>query len=172
MTSDPPETPDFATLYDRHFSQVYNYARWRLGDPAATDDVVSRVFERALAAFDRFDPAKGPVEAWLIGIARNAVMDHFRARRWTSWLPFDLFGDRPGPDPEAGAALAEDETRRELLSALKALDARERDLLALKFGAEMTNRAIAAQLGMTESNVGVIVHRAVEKLRAAMGEKR
>jgi len=159
---------EFAVLYDRHFTKVYNYVSYRLGDPAAADDVVSRVFERALDRLETFDPASGPAEAWLFGIARNAVADHFRARRWLSWLPVDLFGERAAPDVKHEEALVQDESRRELRLALERLSARERELLALKYGAEMTNREIAAQLGIGESNVGVIVHRAVEKLREAM----
>lgn len=159
---------DFAVLYDRHFTKVYNYVSYRVGDPAAADDVVSRVFERALDRLETFDAAAGPVEAWLIGIARNAVADHFRARRWLSRLPIDVVAERPGRDVKNEDALVQDESRRELRRALERLPARERELLALKFGAEMTNRDIAGQLGMGESNVGVILHRAVLKLRESM----
>jgi len=159
---------DFAVLYDRSFSKVYNYVSYRLGDAAAADDVVSRVFERALDRLATYDAASGPVEAWLFGIARNAVADHFRARRWLSWLPLDVFHERPGRDVAHESALVEDESRRELRRALERLSPRERELLALKYGAEMTNRDIAAQLGVGESNVGVIVHRAVGKLREAL----
>ena len=168
MTDNPEGTQDFAGLYDRNFAKVYNYVSYRVGDAAAADDVASRVFERALDRLETYDPASGPVEAWLFGIARNAVADHFRAKRWLSWLPLEAFGERPGREPKNEDVLVEDESRRELRRALERLPARERELLALKFGAGMTNRAIAGQLGMGESNVGVILHRAVLKLRTAL----
>jgi RNA polymerase sigma-70 factor (ECF subfamily) len=159
---------EFAALYDRHFTKVYNYVSYRVGDPAAADDVVSRVFERALDRVDTYRSDGGPVEAWLFGIARNAVADHFRSRRWFSRLPLDVFAEKPGRDAKHEDALVQDESRGELRRALERLSPRERELLALKYGAEMTNRDIAKQLGLGESNVGVIVHRAVEKLRAAL----
>jgi RNA polymerase sigma factor (sigma-70 family) len=171
MTDIPAGDPDFAGLYDSHFAKVYNYVSYRVGDPAAADDVTSRVFERALDRLETFDPRSGPVEAWLFGIARNAVFDHFRAKRWLSWLPLDALSERPGRDPKNEDVLVQDESRRELRRALDGLSERERELLALKFGADMTNRAIAAHLEMGESNVGVILHRAVLKLRTALKEK-
>ena len=171
MTDTPAGDQDFAGLYDRNFAKVYNYVSYRVGDAAAADDVASRVFERALDRLETFDPRSGPVEAWLFGIARNAVVDHFRAKRWLSWLPLDAFFERPGRDPKTEDALVEDESRGELRRALGLLSARERELLALKFGAGMTNREIAGQLEMGESNVGVILHRSVLKLRTALKEK-
>ena len=161
--------PDFGELYDRSFAKVYNYAVYRLGDPAAADDVASRVFERALDRLDSFDPSRGPADAWLFGIARNAVNDHFRERRWLSWLPFDLIEGRTGERDAGEGALIKDEEQRALLAALGSLDARQRELLALKFGGKMTNRDIAAQTGLSESHVGVLVFRAVKKLQGILG---
>jgi len=168
MTENPEGRPDFAALYDRNFAKVYNYVRCRVGDAAAADDVVSRAFERALDRLDSFDSRAGTPEAWLFAIARNAVVDHFRARRWLSWLPLELLAERPGRDERGEDLLAADESRRGLLRALERLGARERDIVALKFGAGMTNREIAALSGLGESNIGVILHRAVKKLHAAL----
>lgn len=168
MTDIPAGGPDFVGLYDGHFAKVYNYVSYRVGDAAAADDVTSRVFERALDRLETYDRAAGPVEAWLFGIARNAVADHFRARRWLSWLPDGLLEERPAREPRHEDVLARDESLEELRRALERLAPRERELLALKFGAQMTNRDIAAHLGLGESNVGVILHRALAKLKAAL----
>lgn len=164
MTAEPTERPDFAAIYDRFFARVYNYVRYRVAGPQAADDITSRVFEKALGGFESFDPKRAPLEAWLFAIARNAVSDHFRSRKLRGWLPLDLFSDRPDPAPGSEELLAADEARRGVLEALQELDEREREIIALKFGAEMTNRAIAAQSGLGESNVAVILHRAVKKL--------
>lgn len=158
---------DFADIYDRYFTRVYNYVRYRVGDAAAADDVVSRVFEKALDRLDRFDPARGAVDAWLFAVARNAVVDHFRERRPGPSLDSALSLPDGEPRPEDG--LVRDESARGLLAALRLLDDRQRELLALKFGARMTNRAIAAQTGLTESHVGVLVHRALKILQSALG---
>ena len=171
MTDASNGNQDFSDLYDRNFAKVYNYVSYRLGDAAAADDVTSRIFEKALARLETFDPMSGPIEAWLFGIARNAVYDHFRAKRWLSWLPLDAFAERPSLDPKNEDVLIEDESRQNVRRALERLSARERELLALKFGADMNNREIAEQMELAESNIGVILHRAVLKLRSTLKEK-
>jgi RNA polymerase sigma-70 factor (ECF subfamily) len=95
-------------------------------------------------------------------IARRVAIDHLRARR--SHLPLEAAMDvSSGPTPEALAERRSDSAR--LAARLAELPERERDLVALKYGAEMTNRAIARLMGMTETNVGTLLHRTVIKLR-------
>lgn len=155
----------FADVYERCFAMVYNYLFYRVPDRVQADELVSLVFERALERFERFDPARGRVEAWLLGIARNAVVDHFRARRWEA---LDELPERAGGDGRGDERLLRDESLRELARALAGLDERERELLALKFAAGMTNRAIAEETGLGESHVGVLVFRALRKLEAEL----
>jgi len=152
---------DFAGIYDRCFPKVYNYVRCRVKSPEAADDITAKVFEKALKNLGDYDAARAPCEAWIFGIARNSVGDWFRdeARRRETSL-------EEAPEP---AELSSPETGREnlrLLEAVSGLDERSRDILALKFYSEMTNREIAALTGLGESNVAVIIFRAVKKLQA------
>jgi RNA polymerase sigma factor (sigma-70 family) len=164
-----PGPEDFGKVYDRYFARVYNYVRYRVREPDAADDVTARVFERVLDKFSSFRPERGPFETWLFSIVRNAVTDHFRLRALRSWLSLDDIRERPSGERPVDAALAADETRRELLDAVAGLGERERDIIGLKFGGGMTNRAIADLTGLGESNVGVILYRAVQKLQARLG---
>ena len=107
----------------------------------------------------------------MLGIARNVVRDHLRARRRWGWLPLDWLGNRPAPGPTPEQAAIQNEQQQRLLGALRALSERERDVLGLKFAGGLTNRAIAQLTGLGESHVGVIVYRAVGKLRARLGEE-
>jgi len=170
MPDDRAPTPDFGRIYDENFAKVYNYVRYRVGDAAAADDVVARVFEKALARLSGFDPRRGPAAAWLFAIARSAVIDHFRAKAWFSWLPLDAFHGRPDPAPGSEELLSKDEERRALLESMAVLDEREREILALRFGGGMTNREIAAALELSDANVGVIIHRALKKMKGSLGE--
>ena len=77
----------------------------------------------------------------------------------------------PDGEPRIEAGLEREESSRGLLLALRGLDDRQRELLALKFGARLTNRAIAVQTGLTESHVGVLVHRALKTLQSVLGKK-
>lgn len=154
----------FAALYDQYFARVYNYLRYRCGDPALADDLTAQLFERLLDKLERFDPQRGAFEAWLFTLARNLLTDHFRSQRF-SWLPWESLQRLPAAEasPERQAIAAE--TNAALYRAVSRLDPRAREAISLKFGARLTNREIAGILKTSESNVGVILYRALAELR-------
>ncbi len=96
-------------------------------------------------------------------IARNVAIDHLRARQ--RYEPLEVAAVVPSPDqtPEQQAVHLSEAQR--LAALLATLEPRQRELIAMKYGADMTNRAIAHATGLSESNVGTILHRAVETLR-------
>lgn len=155
----------FADIYDHYFPDVYKYILYRVRDPQTADDLTSQTFERALRDLRGYDAQRGLFGAWLFGITRNVVNGHFRRQKRVSWLPLDLLRFHPShePGPEEFTAVSETTTR--LLNALSRLDERERDLIALKFAAGLNNRQIAELTGLSQSNVGVILYRAIERLR-------
>lgn len=161
----------FAELYDKYFSKIYNYVRYhvRLADEA--DDVTGRIFEAALNGFGSFDPARGPEQAWLFGIARNAVADWARRRARRGEVPLDEVPEREGRDPRPEAVMERKEEKARLLDAVAGLDERSRDIIALKFSSGMNNREIARLTGMGESNVGIIIYRAIKKMQSSLEGK-
>jgi RNA polymerase sigma factor (sigma-70 family) len=158
----------FAVIYDYYFGPVYTYVRYRLPDPVQADDVTAQVFERVLATLTLYEPERGAFAVWLFTIARNTVTDHLRKLRRRCWLSFDQLHDYAcnGAQPEETVIQREEQQR--LLAALAQLPDRERDLLALKFAGQLTNRRIATLTGLSESNVGVILFRALRRLRAEL----
>ena len=162
------EPAAFAAIYDQYFPRIYNYVRYRVRDAATADDITAGIFEAVLVKLHSYRPERAPFAVWLFAVARNAVNDHLRAvkRRRLLWLD-DLAEPADGTPPPEQLAM-QDETRSELLAALARLDERERDLLALKFAAGMTNRHIAELTGLGESHVGVIVYRSIRRLRREM----
>jgi RNA polymerase sigma factor (sigma-70 family) len=162
------EPAAFVAIYDHYFPRVYNYVRYRVREADAADDITSEIFERAWSNMGRYRPERAPLAVWLFAIARNAVNDHLRAEWRRRWLPFEAMRDHPGNDPQPEEIAARNETRTRLLSAVARLTQRERDILGLKFGAGLTNRNIGELAGLSESNVGVILYRAVRRLRAEL----
>ena len=161
--------PDaFGPLYDHYFPPVYNYIRYRVQDSHLTDDLTAQTFERALVNLRRYRPERAPLGPWLFGIARHVVNDHFRAQQRRRWLPWDALRGRSDGRPQPDEQAVRQEAQDALLAALGQLKARERDLIALKFAAGLTNRRIAELTRLSESNVGVILYRAVGKLRAIL----
>jgi RNA polymerase sigma-70 factor (ECF subfamily) len=154
--------PDWDAVYADQLPRVYNFFRYRFGAGADAEDLTARTFEKAWRARDRYRRDLGAFSTWLLSIARNVAADHLRTRR-----PFVALDEASSVastrTPEDDAVRNSDGDR--LAALLPLLPERERELLAMKYGAGMTNRAIATATGLSESNVGTIVHRAVHTLR-------
>ena len=165
-TAEAPSAGELAfdQLYRSSRDDVYAYAAGLLRDTAAAEDVTATAFERAYRKRSRFDPDRGNPRAWLFGIARNAALDELRRRGRQVELAADPVDAASLADPHPAER---SELRLVLASALAKLEARERELVALKFFAGLSNGEIAQVLGITESNAGTKLHRVVNKLREA-----
>jgi RNA polymerase sigma-70 factor (ECF subfamily) len=136
--------------------RVYAYAAYRLGDGPDAEDATSDAFERALRYRESYDRDKGEPAAWLIGIARRCV-DQILADRVPVADP---------PDVEAPIDLEEETVNRlELGRALSALTEQDRELVALRYGADLSARQIAELLEARTNTIEVALHRALERLR-------
>jgi RNA polymerase sigma-70 factor, ECF subfamily len=153
---------DWDALYADHAPRVYNYFRFRMEIEADVADLTSRTFEKAWRSRSRYRRDLAGFATWLFTIAKNVRLDYLQGQR--SHLPIDT-----ALDVAAEGTLEEDAERRSNLSRLalltQSLSDRERELIALKYGAELTNRLIARLTGLSESNVGSILHRVVGSLR-------
>jgi RNA polymerase sigma-70 factor (ECF subfamily) len=158
----PAET--FEDLYRRTLPRVYAYAASLLRDRSAAEEVTAQAFERAYRRRASFRPGRGPVEAWLFGIARNAALDELRRRKRRAALEAEPEDVGLAPSDEQADLLLRREAVR---AALASLEPRERDLVALKFAGGLSNAEIARVLGISESNVGTRLHRTIERLRKA-----
>jgi RNA polymerase sigma factor (sigma-70 family) len=158
---------DFEHLYRASRDDVYAYVAGLLRDRAAAEEVTAVAFERAYRKRRRFDPSRGNGRAWLFGIARNAALDELRRRGRQA----ELATEQADAGDPTGTALADrSDLRLVLLSALEGLPGHERELIALKFFAGLSNAEIARVLGISESNAGTKLHRVVYKLREACDE--
>jgi RNA polymerase sigma-70 factor, ECF subfamily len=164
----PAREEDWDALYAEQLPRVYNFFRYRVGDGPVAEDLASLTFEKAWRARHRYRRDLAGFGTWLFAIARNVAYDHYRARRVHAPLE-EAAGIPGGSTPEELAERRSDFER--LTRLLAALPDRERELVALKYGAAMTNRAIAKATGLSESNVGTILHRTVGQLRAEWTER-
>ena len=158
---------DFDALYRAARDDVFAYVATLLGDRSAAEDVTASAFERAYRRQRTYKSARGSERAWLFGIARNAALDELRRRKRSAALtadPEDV--EAAAPDDAADAALR----RAVVRTALAGLPPRERELIALKFHAGLDNAELADVLGVSVSNAGTLLHRAVTKLRKALDE--
>src|SRR5579875_3880231 len=159
----------FELLYRSSRDDLFAYVCTLLGDRAAAEDVTALAFERAYRRRRTFDRRRGEERAWLFGIARNAALDELRRRRRVATLSTDP-PDEQLAGPEAGAEVAL--RRTAVRPALAGLTARERELVALKFGAGLSNGEIASVLGRSETGVSTFLYRTMNKLREACDAER
>jgi len=139
--------------------RVYAYAAYRLGAGADAEDVTSDTLERALRYRGSFDPRKGQPATWLLGIARRCVDEHLARRQ--------VVASEGQEEASAGDLEAESVARVDLARALARLEPRDQELLALRYGADLTARQIGELLGLQTNAAEVALHRALERLRAA-----
>jgi len=159
--------PDLGVLYADHAAAVWRYARARVPTDADADDVTSDVFGRALRSTHTYAPGKGTPRAWLLGVARHAAADWWRRTR-----PEDLHAEPPdaGTDDDPAASVLRADGADDLRRMLAVLSEREREVIGLRFGAELTSAEIGAALGVSPTAARMLLHRAVTKLRGVLDD--
>lgn len=155
---------DWEAIYGVQMPRIFNFFRYRLGDEEVAKDLTSTTFTKAWRARDQYRMDLGAFEAWLFTIARNVANDFLRKSQRRKEVPLDaIWGLSSERTVEQEAQQRREFARLQAL--VKTLPVREQEIIALKYGAGMTNRAIAKALNMSESNIGTILHRTVTKLR-------
>jgi RNA polymerase sigma-70 factor (ECF subfamily) len=158
-----PRELDWNSVYKDQLPRLYNYFRFRIGRDADVEDLTARTFEKAWKARDRYRRDLSGFSTWLFSIAQNVAIDYLRASR--KHLPLEAASDvATSSTPEDDVAKRSDIQRLAKLTAH--LSDRAQELIALKYGAALSNRMIARITGLSESNVGTVLQRTVEKLRS------
>jgi RNA polymerase sigma-70 factor (ECF subfamily) len=142
---------------------VYSYVAYRLGDGPEAEDVTSDVFERALRYRSSYDKSRGRPLPWLLGIARRCVDDALIRRPAAADVEA---ADQPSAEDLEGEAVR----RLAIGAAVARLDERARELIALRYGADLSARQIGEVLGMKTNAVEVALHRTLVRIRAELEE--
>jgi RNA polymerase sigma factor (sigma-70 family) len=153
-----------AELYEEHVWGVYGFFGYRVGSRADAEDLTQLTFERAVRSWNRFDPDRASARTWLMSIAGNLLIDHYRRDRAGTQEPIENhLSRRELITEDAGVGLSP-----EIVLALEKLEERERELIALRFGGDLTGPEIADFTGLTLANVQQILSRALRKLRGEL----
>jgi RNA polymerase sigma-70 factor, ECF subfamily len=155
------EDINWDSVVDNELPRLYNYFRYRLGDESVAEELTSTVLEKAWTKRHRYRKDRAAFSTWLFAIAQNEVIVYLRKRRKT--LPISAAEEVTSETTESIAEQAQD--LGQLSRLLTNLPAREREIISLKFGADLNNREIAVIKGLSESNVGTILNRVLQKLR-------
>jgi RNA polymerase sigma factor (sigma-70 family) len=158
---------DFAAAYDENVWHVYGFLAYRLRNRADAEDLTQRTFERALRSWSRYDAARGSLTTWLLAIARNLLIDHLRADRTPRQHSLDADDTMQDAVPAAPDRV-DIGLEPDLERALTGLTAREREIIALRFGGDLNGREIAELTGLTLANVQQILSRSLRRMRAEL----
>jgi RNA polymerase sigma-70 factor (ECF subfamily) len=156
----------FGLLYEAYVKKIYSFVYYKTYHKETAEDIVSEVFMKALENVGSYKSGRGSFSAWLYGIARHSVVDHFRAAR-------------PGINIEDVWDLADEQNlevdldAREKLNEVKKYLAKfkpaHREIITMRLWGEMSYREISEIVGLSEANCKMIFSREMGKLRASMG---
>lgn len=154
----------FRRLYRDLHQPVTRYVGGRLESAEAVEDLVSHVFHRFLERLGDYEPGRGSVVSWVLTMARNAIIDHYRARRDT--VPVEELAEvLAGSSRDPLDALIQDEEIRIVQALLREMPAPTREMFALRYGHGMRYREIAACMGLSEAAVRQRFSRALRELK-------
>jgi RNA polymerase sigma factor (sigma-70 family) len=156
VAADPLEQPEEA------IRRLYGYVAYRIGPGADAEDVVSTTMERALTYRGSYDSGKGSPAAWLAGIANRCIADHMAGRTRHGLTGLNA-PEGYAVDLSSGTVI-----RADLARALAALDDRGRELIALRYGADLSSREIGRILDLKPGAVDVAIHRTLGRLRGLL----
>jgi RNA polymerase sigma factor (sigma-70 family) len=152
--------------------RVYGFFAYRLDSRSDAEDLTQATFERAVRAFARYDERRASMATWLMAIAHNLLIDHYRRGRGPGnepigdeGVPSERLGETPGPEADLGLDA-------DLAAALAALTPRDREIVALRYGGDLTGPEIAELTGLSLANVQQVLSRALRRMREQLDESR
>jgi len=143
-------------IYKTYYKRVYNYISYRINNHHDTEDLVSQVFERIIHKYSTYDPKRSLFEAWLIGIAHNTVKDYLRKQKRFFNVSLDCVINYISGSSKPEEVIVINENNASLVKALAKLSEKERNIVSLKFAAELKNTGIGEITGISVSNEQLI----------------
>lgn len=156
-----------SAIHNRYFSDVYRFAIYRVGDEVIAEDISSEVFTRLLEAISNQRGPKTNIKGWLIGTTSNLVNDHFR--RLYNHQEEQLSKETTlGIDQDPMEFAEANDMYSEVRIALNALTDEQQQVIALRFGGELTLEETAQIMGKKINAIKALQFRAIASLRKKM----
>lgn len=167
----------FAEIYRNHYRSILLFALHRVRDRQLAEDITQDTFTRAFSRLDKFEVRDRAIGAWLVTIARNLVVDHFKKKSTTRSAPYEIVpehgADRLLPIHVAPAdqQVLLDMDRAELLAAVQSLTAHQQTVIELRFFQQLSVAETSERMGLTDAAVKTAQHRAVQSLARYMRDQ-
>jgi RNA polymerase sigma-70 factor (ECF subfamily) len=157
----PTGDDEFRSFYERMHDRAVRTARRLAGDPVLAEDLAAEALARAYARWRTVRSHPNP-DAWLLRVLGNLAIDHLRRR------------GRSGPGTADGTAGdrtdVEAVLRVDLARAMGSLSGRQREVVVMRYLADLSEEEVAATLGMSSGSVKTHLSRATHRLRTELGD--
>ncbi len=167
LRSHASEENTWRAIFDQYLPQVFHFMCYKVGNIQVAEDLTSTTFEKAWKSKENFRKKKGTVQSWLFGIAKHVVADHYR-RPYPEEVETDLRAIISSRN-DTEKKVQQNQDFEAIYQIISTFSDQYQEIISLKYGAGMTNRKIAELTGLTETNVGTILHRLVRKIRNELG---
>ncbi len=157
----------FAALYEMHADRVYRHVHFQVLDGHDAEDITQEVFIKAWRSLPRYRRTGAPFVSWLIVIARNAIVDHFRSKKNVRDLDES---SEPESDSDPVASAEAEFGRVEVRNAVMRLKGDKRTVIIMHFIDGLSYEEIARALGKSEGAIRVIQHRALKDMKDILRE--
>lgn len=168
-------------LYDAYVAPLYRFCLARVGNETDAEDLTEEIFLKVMRAVGGFEwrplplgedgGERSPFRAWIFRIARNHVVSHYRrtaSRPTAGEVPEWIQDERRGPAELAELAMTVDE----VFQAVEQLPQAQREVILLRFGSGLSVAETAEALDKNQTNVKVLQHKGVKKLKEILVEAR
>lgn len=158
----------FTQIYERYSAAIYRYIYYRVGETELAEDLQAEVFLRMLEGMHRYEDRGWPISAWLYRIAHDRTVDTIRRRKNQRHVPIeDWEGSCDGPENVVSAQLEHEELREKL----EDLTHDQRQVILMRFMADMSVQEVARRLGRTEGSVKALQHRGLQSLARRLNQR-
>lgn len=156
----------FGELYERYLDLIYRYIRARVTENRNAEDLTEVVFLHAFKAVERYQERGFPFSAYLYQVARNLLVDHYRAEREEGSL--ETVEQHETLDPSLDESVMVDEHIQDLRSALEQLPKDYQEIIRLRVLLDLPSSTVAQWMGRKEGAMRVLLHRALKALKRKM----
>lgn len=158
----------FSALYEQYVKQIYTFIYYKTHHKETAEDITSLAFMKAYNNFTTFDPAKGPFSAWLYRIARNCVVDHYRAKKPVSMDIEDMWDLDIANNEDVLRDVHNRLVFEDVQKYMRELSAEQREVITMRIWGELSFKEIAEALGKSEGSCKMMFGRTIAKLREQM----
>lgn len=156
----------FGLIYKLYLTPVFRYIHLRIGNKRESEDLAQIVFSKVFRSLAGFEKRENSPLAYFFTVARNTVIDYYKKKKDIVFSDIETIENRPASRNTDPARVADENEKNRLISqSMNALTDEQKEVIALKFTNELSNKEISAIMGKNESAIRQIQCRALKKLR-------